>query len=150
MRRRSVCLFLKRAPGGVLRTLEVFPNTSEDPESLRNFDQGETSWLPLVLWVTTQEHLVLSTLRKENREKETENERLGVQAKAKKYGKKLSLPLFMSFMHDTFTARIFLDVWFIYRWECSLTVGYVPKAATVSIDWVYVPPESMERKFNKR
>lgn len=51
-------------------------------------------------------------------------------------------------MHDTFTARIFLDMWFIYRGEYCVTVGYVPKARTISSCWVYVPPESMERKFN--
>lgn len=104
-RKRSQALFPSCAPGDVLSTTTVSLNTSENQESLRHFEQYKVRWLPhVVLGVTTQEQIFLSTLRQKNKEEETENERLGVQPKTKRCAKKLSFELFMSSMCNTFTG----------------------------------------------
>lgn len=150
-RRRSVCLFLKCAPEGVLSTLENFQNTSGYQESLRQFDQGEASWLPLLVWESQPK----STFSFPHWEWRTGKKRL----KMRDLGSKPKLRDIVRSYHFSFLWALcmiplqpeyFLDVRFICRWEYCLAVGYIPKAGTVWSCWVYVPPESMERTFNKR
>lgn len=150
-RRRSVCLFLKCAPEGVLSTLEIFQNTSGYQESLRQFDQGEVSWLPLLVWESQPK----STFSFPHWEWRTGKKRL----KMRDLGSKPKLRDIVRSYHFSFLWALcmiplqpeyFLDIRFIYRWEYCLTVGYILKAGTVWSCWVYVPPESMERTFNKR
>lgn len=150
-RRRSVCLFLKCAPEGVLSTLENFQNTSGYQESLRQFDQGEASWLPLPVWESQPK----STFSFPHWEWRTGKKRL----KMRDLGSKPKLRDIVRSYHFSFLWALcmiplqpeyFLDIGFIYRWEYCLTVGYILKAGTVWSCWVYVPPESMERTFNKR
>lgn len=150
-RRRSVCLFLKCAPEGGLSTLEIFQNTSGYQESLRQFDQGEASWLPLLVWESQPK----STFSFPHWEWRTGKKRL----KMRDLGSKPKLRDIVRSYHFSFLWALcmiplqpeyFLDIRFIYRWEYCLTVGYILKAGTVWSCWVYVPPESMERTFNKR
>ena len=136
-RRRSVCLFLKCAPEGGLSTLEIFQNTSGYQESLRQFDQGEASWLPLPVWESQPK----STFSFPHWEWRTGKKRL----KMRDLGSKPKLRDIVRSYHFSFLWALcmiplqpeyFLDVRFICRWEYCLAVGYIPKAGTVWSCWV--------------
>lgn len=106
-RKRSQALILNCAPEDVLSPTKV-SKYFRRPGVLEVFWAMQNEMTSRYYrGVTTQEHLFLSTLRQKNREEETENEGLVVQAKTKRCTKKLSFELFMSSMHNTFTGWIF-------------------------------------------